>query len=290
MVRGAQIPRWEAARAAARVVLLKAPMRVRSPLLLALGASLWLACGSGDASAPDGEDVASAQTITGGAARTRGFVVPNLSPAEEAQVLARYAYVDPQHTVAPKLLRDTLVYFSVNAARIPNKSHIAVVDFARPSGKQRFFLIDMASGQVAPHAVAHGAGSEDGHGNSTSFSNINDSHQSSLGFVLTGETYSGVHGRSLRLDGLSKTNSIMRPRAIVIHSAAYVRDGACRQGTSFGCFALDVTVKDTVVDALKDGALLYAGLGEPSADAGADAGAGAEPACTDPCLDGGCQQ
>jgi hypothetical protein len=84
----------------------------------------------------------------------------------------------------------------------------------------------------------------------------------------------------------------MRPRAIVIHSAAYVRDGACRQGTSFGCFALDEAVKDAVVDALKDGALLYAGLGEPSAaaDAGAGGDAGAEPACTDPCLDGGCQQ
>jgi hypothetical protein len=81
----------------------------------------------------------------------------------------------------------------------------------------------------------------------------------------------------------------MRPRAIVIHSAAYVRDGACRQGTSFGCFALDEAVKDTVVDALKDGALLYAGLGEANADAGADAGA-ADPSCTDPCLDGGCQK
>ena len=228
-----------------------------------------VACGGGSADdgsgGLDGEDSASADSIAGGAARARDFTTPNLSASEQAHILASYTRVDPQHTIAPNLLRDALVYYDLNKAHIPNKGHLAVVDFKLNSGKKRFYLIDMESGAVTPHDVAHGSGSEDGHGNSVRFSNVDGTHESSLGFVLTGETFSGKHGRSLRLDGLSSTNSNMRSRAIIIHSADYVHEGSSRQGNSWGCFALDSAVKDTVVDMMKDGALLYANLGDPNA-------------------------
>jgi hypothetical protein len=49
---------------------------------------------------------------------------------------------------------------------------------------------------------------------------------SSLGVYKTAETYNGKHGLSLRLDGLSPTNSKARERAVVVHGADYVEDEA----------------------------------------------------------------
>ena len=45
------------------------------------------------------------------------------------------------------------------------------------------------------------------------FSNVEGSLQSSLGYYVTAETYEGKWGYSLRLDGLSATNSQVRKRA-----------------------------------------------------------------------------
>lgn len=227
--------------------------------LLALLLIAVAGCSAPASSESDGADVASAATIAS-APDTRGFVTPDLTPAEEDAVVATYAQLDPQHLVAPSLLRSAVVYFDVNKAHLANTRSMAIVDFSKSSSKFRFFLIDMASGDVAEHKVAHGSGSDpNGNGMATRFSDTDGSHMSSLGFVLGSEVYSGVHGRSLRLDGLSSTNASMRSRAIVIHGAAYVNDSSSDTGHSFGCFALDMRVKDAVIDALHGGALLYAG-------------------------------
>jgi hypothetical protein len=223
---------------------------------------LALGCSSASSDEPDGADTESADVIAASAARTSAFVDPHLSDADAEAVLASYAHVDPDHVIAANLLKDALVYYDTNKAHLDNRDHMAIVDFSLNSGKKRYFLIDMNSGEVTPHMVAHGAGSEDGHGFAKRFSDVDGSHESSLGFVLTGEIYDGVHGRSVRLDGLSKTNAHMRPRAIVIHGANYVHESASRQGNSFGCFALDMAVKDAVITAMHGGALLYAGLGK----------------------------
>ena len=61
--------------------------------------------------------------------------------------------------------------------------------------------------------VSHGRNS--GGNYAVSFSNRTGSHQSSLGFYLTGETYQGRNGYSLTLDGLEKgINDKARERAI----------------------------------------------------------------------------
>ena len=66
----------------------------------------------------------------------------------------------------------------------------------------------------------------------------------------------------MRLDGLSSTDSAMRARAIVMHGASYVDESSSSpQGRSNGCLALDMAVKDGVITSVKDGALIYAGLG-----------------------------
>ena len=114
--------------------------------------------------------------------------------------------------------------------------------------------------------VAHGRGS--GANRAQAFSNIEGSHQSSLGLFRTAETYHGGNGYSLRLDGLeSGTNDLARERLIVMHGAAYVDpEQALRQGRlgrSFGCPAVRKEVAQEVIDTLREGQLLFAYYPDP---------------------------
>ena len=169
-----------------------------------------------------------------------------------------YSHLDPDHLVPPYLLSTTLSYFDKNISSIPNKKFIGIIDFKLHNSKERFYIIDMETGHVEKYLVAHGKNS-DPHftGFASKFSNTNDSNMSSLGFYLTAETYSGIHGLSLRLDGLSATNSNARLRALVIHSADYVAPGD-KIGRSFGCPAVESRFHELIIDQLKAGSLLFA--------------------------------
>src|SRR4030042_3067117 len=106
--------------------------------------------------------------------------------------------------------------------RIINDRVITIIDFTKPSNLDRLFVIDLVGGKVIYKSlVAHGKNS--GENYATSFSNNPNSHESSLGYYLTGKPYVGGHGYSLLLDGLEKgINDNARKRAVVIHGAAYV--------------------------------------------------------------------
>lgn len=195
------------------------------------------------------------------------FTLPELSAAERAPIVHAYDRLDPNDTIPRGLLEDAIVYFDTNQGQIPNTSYFAVVDFSRFSGRDRFWLVDLASGAVEPHKVAHGAGSDpDNDGTADSFGNVSGSNKSSLGFYLTGEIYDGTHPHSMRLDGLSvdgspngMANTNVRDRLIVVHEATYVHDaGTSQQGRSDGCLALDPTIERGVVDRIHDGTLIYA--------------------------------
>jgi hypothetical protein len=189
------------------------------------------------------------------------FQVPNPTPAEVTAILDKYQYVDPTHTIADSLLRSALVYYDVNKAHIGNTSVLSVVDFSQYSGRKRLFMIDMQTGAVVATYVAHGLNSDPSwSGYATKFSNVIGSEESSVGFYLTEETYSGKHGYSMRLDGLSSTNSNVRARAVVVHEANYVYDKAVKQGRSDGCFALPNDQRDYVIGRLRGSSLIYAGL------------------------------
>ncbi len=62
----------------------------------------------------------------------------------------------------------------------------------------------------------------------------------------------------MKVDGLSATNSNVRARSVVLHGAAYVQESDVKQGRSWGCFALTMSLKDQVIDRIKDGSLMYA--------------------------------
>src|SRR5690554_5540690 len=119
-----------------------------------------------------------------------------------------------------------LAYKGYNAlkkdAGLLKKDVITVIDFSLPSTEKRLWIIDLATRKVLVNDyVAHGRNSGDNE--AVSFSNTTGSNKSSIGFYLTGETYRGKHGLSLRLEGLDEAyNSNARSRAIVMHGADYV--------------------------------------------------------------------
>jgi hypothetical protein len=197
------------------------------------------------------------------------YVLPSMSELERMQIVRRYDRLDPTNVIPRALLEDTILYFDVNKTRIPKQSYFVVVDLSRFSGMDRFWLVDLASGEVEKHNVAHGDGSDpDSDGFATLFSNINGSHMSSLGFYLTGEIYDGTHPHSMRLDGLSAdgspnnmANTNVRERLIVVHEASYVDDtSTAKQGRSNGCLALDPEIEAGVVDRIHDGTLIYTAI------------------------------
>jgi hypothetical protein len=181
--------------------------------------------------------------------------------ADKENILSKYNYLDPNHLVPTDLLAKAVTYYDVNLAKITNKNYLSVIDFGKKSSLKRFFIIDMKTGAVWAIHTAHGKGSDtNGDGYADKFSNSSGSNMSSLGFYRAAETYSGTHGLSMRLDGLSSTNSKARARAIVVHAADYVSEKNVIQGRSWGCPAVAPGNRDKVISMLKNGSIIYAGI------------------------------
>lgn len=144
---------------------------------------------------------------------------------------------------------------------VPNKKIITIIDFTKPSTKERFFVVDLESKKLLYKSlVAHGKNS--GGNMATRFSNTPRSLKSCLGFFLTAETYSGKYGYSLKIDGLEPgINDNARKRSIVIHGADFVSYEIARDcgmlGRSFGCPALPVRRSKEIIDTISKGSCLF---------------------------------
>ncbi|MGI4727144.1 MAG: murein L,D-transpeptidase catalytic domain family protein [Janthinobacterium lividum] len=142
-----------------------------------------------------------------------------------------------------------------------DNSILTIVDFNKSSCSKRMWIVDLQNAALLLNTwVAHGQGSGDDMANQ--FSNIDSSHQSSLGFYLTGEIYNGKHGRSLRLDGMDNGfNSNARARDIVVHAADYVSQQAINStghlGRSFGCPAVSPEMAPEVIKLIKNKTVLF---------------------------------
>ncbi len=191
------------------------------------------------------------------------FREPQLEHATKQKILENYTALDPMGLIPPSLLETALLYYHENSHLLERHDYLTIVNLRAPSSQKRMFILNMNTGVVWPLHVAHGAGSDrDNDGLATEFSNTVNSNMSSLGFYRTAEAYRGAHGRSLRMDGLSESNSKVRERAIVIHGADYVKDRERKQGRSWGCFAVSRKARDQVVSILQEGTIIYAGLAD----------------------------
>jgi hypothetical protein len=145
--------------------------------------------------------------------------------------------------------------------KLQKKSLITICDYSQSSASKRLYVIDLDGGKLLFNTyVSHGKNS--GSEYATNFSNRKDSHKSSLGFMVTGETYNGGKGYSMHLDGMERgINDKVRSRSIVMHGSYYVNGERADEGTmmgrSFGCPAISYEVHRQIIDAIKDGSCFF---------------------------------
>jgi L,D-transpeptidase catalytic domain len=152
-------------------------------------------------------------------------------------------------------------HYLLSSGKLNNDQLLSIVDFSLPSSRKRLFIIDMKNNTMVYNTyVAHGrnSGKEMAH----EFSNQPESNKSSLGFYVTGDTYIGKHGFSLRLLGEEKgINDNANSRAIVMHSAPYVSEAAIKMqgfiGRSLGCPALPENIYKPIIEKIKNGSCLF---------------------------------
>ncbi|MDO6437578.1 murein L,D-transpeptidase catalytic domain family protein [Cyclobacterium sp. 1_MG-2023] len=204
-----------------------------------------------------------------------GFV--NLDPLEKDEVKARSYSVDglwdnirQKHPLLKKEVL-SMAYKGylkmIDDGLIEEGRPLTIVDFDLPSSDQRLWVIDVDNQDLEyASLVAHGRNSGELH--ASKFSNVPESYMSSLGFYLTGETYFGKHGKSLRLDGMEEgINDNARARAIVMHAAAYAEKSFVKRhgrlGRSLGCPALPSDNFEAIIDLIKEKSCLFVHASEP---------------------------
>jgi hypothetical protein len=183
--------------------------------------------------------------------------VPNPYAPLTAQPLVPAAPVgiDPQLFARAKAALDS--------HQVWPRDTIGIADFSKPSSEPRFFVVDLASGNVESHLVCHGRGSDPDHsGFVERFSNDFGSYATSNGTYVTSDYYDGKYGLSLRVRGLDWSNNNAEARAIVIHNAWYAEPDMIplhgKLGRSEGCFAMSRQSQYEVMSKLAGGRMIYA--------------------------------
>lgn len=145
--------------------------------------------------------------------------------------------------------------------KLQNRRYLTLIDFSLSSTSKRLWVIDLESMQVIHHSlVSHGKNT--GNEYAVKFSNKPHSYMSSLGFYVTGKTYTGKHGLSLYLEGIEKEiNDNAKKRAVVIHGANYASQKFIaaygRLGRSLGCPALPTFNYKQIIDTIKGKSCLF---------------------------------
>lgn len=147
-----------------------------------------------------------------------------------------------------------------NKQELKNSKYLTIIDMSVSANAERFYIINMKT-QTIEHKSVVAHGEKSGLEFAKKFSNKVNSHQTSIGFYKTSETYNGKHGLSLRLDGLEYSNNKARERAVVIHSADYANPDFIksngRLGRSWGCPSLPENGYSTIITKIKEGSCLF---------------------------------
>ncbi|GAA5025236.1 hypothetical protein GCM10011506_09570 [Marivirga lumbricoides] len=146
--------------------------------------------------------------------------------------------------------------------RLNDKEILSIIDFTKSSCDKRFYTINLKELDFLYYSlVSHGRNT--GGDMATKFSNERSSNASSLGFYVTGGTYTGKNGYSMRLVGDEKGwNDNMMKRAVVMHEASYVSEDFVKKygrlGRSYGCPALPKGLSRKVIDTIKGKTVIFA--------------------------------
>ncbi|MDR0182706.1 murein L,D-transpeptidase catalytic domain family protein [Lysobacter arvi] len=214
--------------------------------LIALAALLSSAPGAAGAARLDLSPEVATTTAKASAPQPGGRWLSRLAPAADPKVLE---------------LAVAAMHCAQSGGVGTEARRLAVIDYSRPSLLPRLWVFDLDAGRLLyEEVVAHGQGS--GENMATRFSNVDGSHQSSLGLFVTADTYTGRNGYSLRMRGLEPgVNDAAMARAIVMHGAPYVDPAQGRRmgrlGRSWGCPAVRSAVAKPMIDLLKGGQFVF---------------------------------
>ena len=189
-------------------------------------------------------------------------VEEEITRSEKEAVFATYVTGFHEALNAPGLDEKVLGYAlqgywrMMQSGKLVNHRYLSIADFSQSANEPRLYIVDMHAQQLVMQIhVAHGMSS--GGEFAKHFSNESNSGKSSLGFFLTGETYKGRRGHSLKLDGQERSyNTNVRSRGVVIHAAEYATSDFIRKngrlGRSQGCPAIAPELNHEVIALLKD--------------------------------------
>jgi hypothetical protein len=164
---------------------------------------------------------------------------------------------------------DRMVFFNaykgyqylLSQGRLSNADILTIADYSQSAKKKRLYVIDMKQGKLLFNTfVSHGKNS--GSEYASDFSNSQNSNKSSIGFMITAETYTGTSGYSLKLDGVEEgINNQVRIRNIVMHGSKFVNYERIYErgtiGNSLGCPAIPLSDHRQVIDKIKGGSCLF---------------------------------
>lgn len=141
------------------------------------------------------------------------------------------------------------------------KNLLTICDYSQSSNHKRLYVIDLLNNVVLFNTyVSHGKNS--GGEIPTSFSNVENSNKSSLGFMVTDNTYFGVAGYSMRFNGMETgINDHVKSRYIVFHGSKFVNEEVMHErgmiGRSLGCPAVPNGQQKEIIDMIKEGSCFY---------------------------------
>ena len=151
--------------------------------------------------------------------------------------------------------------FLLKKGLVRKKNILTVCDYSQSSNNKRLYVIDLKETRMLFNTfVSHGRNSGGEFANT--FSNLIESNKSSLGFMLTAETYNGKAGYSMRFDGMEAgINDKVRTRDIVLHGSYFVNAQMVETrgiiGNSLGCPAIPNDKRNQVIEAIKGGSCFY---------------------------------
>lgn len=150
--------------------------------------------------------------------------------------------------------------YLLNRGLVSNSKMLSIADFSQSSKNKRLYIIDLKKVKLVFNTwVSHGKNS--GAEMATSFSNVKDSYKSTLGFLITADTYTGSAGYSLRFRGMEEDiNDNVRDRAIIVHGSKFVNEQTARSGmvgNSLGCPAVPMAQSKSIINTIKGGSVYF---------------------------------